>query len=321
MIVDGGDDHQFVGLACRDHRLQLLQHRRRAADEQPRAVARDGGALAVRIGIGQRLLDAGQRQILAAIPAQAIEIHRRREALGLGVGFGRYHGDGENAVRRRTPARRLEMRAVIRHRFDRVISRKMMRKREAHADLRGQFRAVVAGAEQPDRRQRRIVGHRHHIVVGMAGRKIAGLPQRQFVQPFEEVVALAAIEPAAQRVRGGAIGARRAAEAEIDPAGKQRLQHLEALRHHQRRMVGQHHAAGADPDAAGHRGDLPDHQVGRRARHRGQVVMLGQPVADVAQRVRMARQIDAVAQRRGRAGARGDDGEVEDRERDHGRLN
>ena len=193
-----------------------------------------------------------------------------------------------------------------------------MREREAHADLGGQFRTVIAGAEQPDRRQRRVVGHRHHIVVGMAGRKIAGLPQRQFMQPLEKIVALAAIEPAAQRIGGGAVGAGRAAETEIDAAGKQRLQHLEALGHHQRRMVRQHHAAGADPDAAGHRGDLPDHEVGRRARHRGEVVMFGQPVAGIAERIGVARQIDAVAQRRGGLGAGGDDGEVEDGERNHG---
>ena len=169
-------------------------------------------------------------------------------------------------------------------------------------DLRREFRTVVAGAEQPDRRQRRLVGHRHHIVVGVAGRKIAGLPQDQFLQPLEKIVALAAVEPAAQRVRGGAVGARRAAEAQIDPAGKQRLQHLEPLGHHQRRVVGQHHPAGADPDMAGHRGDLPDHQVGRGARDRGQIVMFGQPVADIAQRIGVARQIDAVAQGHGRLG-------------------
>ena len=188
-----------------------------------------------------------------------------------------------------------------------------MREGKAHPDLRRQFRRIVAGAEQPDRRQRAVVRHRHHIVVGMAGRKAAGLPQDQFLQPFEEIVALAAVEPAAQRMRGGAVGARRAAEAEIDAAGKQRFQHLEAFGHHQRRMVGQHHPAGTDPDVPGHRRDLPDHQVGRGARHRGEVVMLGQPVADIAQAIGMARQIDAVAQRRGGFGARGDDREVEDR--------
>ena len=146
----------------------------------------------------------------------------------------------------------------------------------------------------------------------MARREIAGLPQDQFVQPLEEIVALAAVEPAAQRVGRGAVGARRAAEAEIDAAGKQRLQHLEALGHHQRRMVGQHHAAGADPDVLRHRRDLPDHHVGRGARDRGEVVMLGEPVADIAEPIDMARQVDAVAQRRGRLGAGGDDGEVED---------
>jgi hypothetical protein len=88
------------------------------------------------------------------------------------------------------------------------------------------------------------------------------------MQPLEKVVALAAIEPAAQRVGGRAIGARRAPESEIDAAGKQRLEHLEALGHHQRRMIRQHHAAGADPDAVRHRGDLPNHDVGRGARHR-----------------------------------------------------
>ena len=193
-----------------------------------------------------------------------------------------------------------------------------MRERKTHSDLGGKFGRVIAGAEQPDRRQRRIVRHRHHIVVGMAGREIAGLPQRQFLQPLEKIVALAAVEPAAQRIGGGAVGAGRAAEPEIDAAGKQRLQHLEAFGHHQRRMVGQHHAAGADADVLRHRGDLPDHQVRRGARDGSKVVMLGEPIADIAEPIDMARQIDAVAQRRGGFGAGGDDGEVEDGKRDHG---
>ena len=145
----------------------------------------------------------------------------------------------------------------------------------------------------------------------MAGREIAGLPQRQLVQPLEKVVALAAVEPAAQRVGRGAIGAGRATEAKIDAAGEQRLQHLEAFGHHQRRVVGQHHAAGADADVFGHRGDLPDHQVRRGARHRSEVVMLGKPVADIAEPIDMARQVDAVAQRRSGFGTGRDDGKVE----------
>ena len=47
--------------------------------------------------------------------------------------------------------------------------------------------------------------------------------------------------------------------------------------------------------------------------------MLGQPIADIAERIDMARQVDAVAERRSGFGASGDDGEVENGERNHGR--
>ena len=137
------------------------------------------------------------------------------------------------------------------------------------------------------------------------------------MQPFQEVVALAAIEPAPQGVSRGAVRTGRATETEIDAAGKQRLQHLEALGHHQRRVIRQHHPAGADADVLGHRRDLPDHHIGRGARDGSKVVMLGEPVADIAELVDMAGKVDALAQRRRRAGFRGDNGEVEDGERDH----
>ena len=83
-------------------------------------------------------------------------------------------------------------------------------------------------------------------------------------------------------------------------------------------MVRQHHAAGADAQALGRRGDLPDHDVGRRACDVGHVVMLGHPVAGEAEPVGETREIDAVAQRL-RAGRAGGDGrEVEDGQRKHG---
>ncbi len=137
------------------------------------------------------------------------------------------------------------------------------------------------------------------------------------MQPLEEIVALAAVEPAAQGVGGGAVGAGRAAEAEIDPAGEQRLQHLEPLGDDERRVVGQHHAAGADPDILGHGGDLPNHQIWRGAGDGGKVVVLGEPVSDIAEAIDMARQVDAVAQRRSGFRACGDDGKVEDGKRNH----
>ncbi len=58
-------------------------------------------------------------------------------------------------------------------------------------------------------------------------------------------------ERAAQRPRGALVGAGRAAEAEIDAAGIQRVERAELLGDHQRRVVGQHDAARADPDGPG----------------------------------------------------------------------
>ena len=99
--------------------------------------------------------------------------------------------------------------------------------------------------------------------------------------------------------------------------GKQRLQHLEALRHHQRRVVRQHHAARADAHVRRDRRDLPDHDVGRGAGDVREIVVLGDPVALVAEPVGETRQIERVAQRhRARRGG-GDGRQIEDGKRDH----
>jgi hypothetical protein len=126
--------------------------------------------------------------------------------------------------------------------------------------------------------------------------KAAALDQHQFLEPLEEIVVVADVLAAAQRHRGDGIGARRAADAEIDAARKQRLQGVEAFRHRERRMVGQHDATGADADARRRRRDLADHDVRRRTRHRRQAMMLGDPVAGVAEPVGKPGEIDAVAQ-------------------------
>src|SRR5678816_728251 len=113
------------------------------------------------------------------------------------------------------------------------------------------------------------------------------------------------------------LGLGRAPEPEVDAAGEQRFQHLEALHHHQRRMVRQHHAAGADAQVLRDRRHLSDHDVGRRARDVRQVMVLGEPQPRVAEPVDDPREVEAVAQR-GRRWRRGGDGrEIEDREGDH----
>ena len=102
--------------------------------------------------------------------------------------------------------------------------------------------------------------------------------------------------------------------------GKQRLQHLEALGDHQRRVVRQHHAAGADAHARCRRRDLPDHDFGRGAGDVRQIVVLGDPVALVAETVGEPRQIERIAQRHRARRGRGDGRQIEDGKRDHAGL-
>jgi hypothetical protein len=110
--------------------------------------------------------------------------------------------------------------------------------------------------------------------------------------------------------RGDHVGARRAAEAEVDAARVQGGEGAELLRDHQRRVVRQHDAAGADADGARARRDVGQRD-GRwrrwRCRH---VVVLGHPVALVAQRLGVPREVERVAQRLPGVAAFGDGGEV-----------
>ncbi len=136
-----------------------------------------------------------------------------------------------------------------------------------------------------------------HVAERVIFREAAALEQQQFLKPFEKLIALPRILPGAQGVGRDLIGAGRAAEPEIDAAGKQRLEHLEALRDHQRCVVRQHHATRADPQMRGDRGDLPDHDFGCGTGDVRQIVMLGNPVALVAEPVGKPRQIERIAQR------------------------
>lgn len=99
-----------------------------------------------------------------------------------------------------------------------------------------------------------------------------------------------------QRAHGCLVGARCAAEAEVDAARIQRFQGAEILRHYQRRMVGQHHAAGADADALGLAGDVADQHGRGRAGDAVHVVVLRQPVAGKAQAFDVPGHRDGVVQ-------------------------
>src|SRR5688572_196619 len=82
-------------------------------------------------------------------------------------------------------------------------------------------------------------------------------------------------------------------------------------------MVRQHHAAGADADRRGAAGDVADQHRRRRARDAGHVVVLGEPVAAVAEVLGMARGVERVAERPGNVAALADRGKVEDGQGNH----
>ncbi len=123
---------------------------------------------------------------------------------------------------------------------------------------------------------------------------------------------------AAQRAQGELIGARRAAEAKVDAVRKQPRQRAELLGDDVGRMVRQHDAAGADPDGAGSRRDMPDHDRRRGAGDPRHVVVLRHPDPAIAQRLGMAGDIARIVQRAARVGVLGDADEIKDGEGGHG---
>ena len=103
-----------------------------------------------------------------------------------------------------------------------------------------------------------------------------------------------------------------APQPQIDAAGIKRRQGAELLRHHQRRMVGQHDPARAHPDGFGAGGDMGHQHGSRGARHAGGVVMFDQPVAFVALRIGGLRQFHRLAEGLGHAAALLDGRKVKD---------
>ena len=85
----------------------------------------------------------------------------------------------------------------------------------------------------------------------------------------------------------------------------------------QRRMVGQHDAAGADANARCARPDVREEHRRRRAGDTRHVVVLGHPEAPVAQALGMLRDIARPAKGVGGGAPFENGGEIEDRKRDH----
>ena len=138
----------------------------------------------------------------------------------------------------------------------------------------------------------------------------------ELVELLDEVVRERRPAVALQRVDGLEVGSGRPADAEVDPLAVEGGEDAELLGHLERAVVREHHAAAADPDAARPRGDLGDEDLRRGGgEHRGRVV-LGDPVARVAELLGELGEVERVAKRVGAGGALGDRRLVEDGESD-----
>ena len=144
--------------------------------------------------------------------------------------------------------------------------------------------------------------------------RLPRLGRVEIVQQFDDVAregVRAAGQVTAQGLGGQAVRARRAPKAQVDAPGKQGGQRPELLGDDQRRVVGQHDAAGADSDRRGSGADERQGHGRRRAGDAGHVVVLGHPEAMIAEPLGVPRQVQAVAQGLPGVAAFGDGREIE----------
>ena len=289
MVVDVRGQDQLVGAGAGDELAHLRGDGRRAADK------RHARALQRILGLGRIARPLGRRRrqldwLAGAQAGERLAARRRQEArLVVGVGGDDVHAQhhvGPGQLRRRPEPAAIDLQRVEQHR-----RREVRRERERQAEPGGHLRAERARAEDPDR----------HVVPG-AGDRADPLPGHRLAEEghhLEHVVGEGVrirVERAAQRHRRRRIGAGGAAQPQVDAAGKQRRQRRELLGHLQRRVIGQHDAAGADADARGPAGDVADQHRGGGAGDARHVVVLGQPEPVVAPAFGVPRQVERVVE-------------------------
>ena len=177
---------------------------------------------------------------------------------------------------------RRESLAVLLHGLDGQLRRDEVgvgvRKSEA-GGVRG---GVVARTEHPHLRCGCGLGRGLEILERLGDGRAAG-DERDKVLDLGRVVLDAEWIAVCQRRRGETVATRSPADAQVDPARVEHLQHAEVLRHLERRIVGQHHAAGSDANPLGLGRQPGDQDLGRRTRERVGSVVFGHPVAMVAE--------------------------------------
>ena len=197
--------------------------------------------------------------------------------------------------------RRAELAPIDAKRLIERVGREMRGEGIRQAKRGGELRAEQAGAEDPHLRAGTGTGGG-----GDAGLAVIGEIALQFEDVAGERVGVA-VEGAAHGAGDALVGAGGAAEAEVDAAGEECVQGTELFGDDERGVVGQHDAARADADGAGGGGDMGDHHRGRGRGDALHAVMLGHPIALIAERFGMGGEVGGIGQRL-RHGATFDDG-------------
>ena len=205
-----------------------------------------------------------------------------------------------------------------------------MSEREARAEVRGAGRARVGRAEEPDLGHARPGRHRAHGREPVAGGQGVG----QEPDEIGDLVGKArdlALRPGvghgevgrrfgapAEGERRAGVAPGRAADPEVDAPRVERLEQPELLGDLERAVVSQHHAARADADPARAHRDLGDQDLGGGAREPGGGVVLGQPVAVIAEPIGGLREVEGLPDGFGRGPALTDRRLVEDTQTEDG---
>ena len=169
--------------------------------------------------------------------------------------------------------------------------------RKGAAEIGGEERALLARPQDPDFRQGLAVGHQPDARERVLGRDGVLEIADQIGDLVREMLDAERPRPVLQGDRGQLVAARRAADAEVDAAGIERLQHAELLGHLERAVMAQHDPARADADMPGLGRHQRHHDLGRAAGEPGRSVVLGQPVAAIAEPIGMAGQLDGFKER------------------------
>ena len=276
MLIDIGDDDELIGSGFLNQRAHPFADRIRRADDGARQHPHRLRLLHRRpIGfnvVDRRLTqtarateDVGERHLL-----------RRGEPPRFLVAFG---GDDVDADDRVGPVELLgglEPAAVNLKRGNQMIGREMRSEGIRQPQFGRQHRAEMARSEDIERHFRS--GRRDRLdALIRSGR-------RQECLQFHDVLrkGVGGLRRTPQGVQRELIGARRAAEPEIDPAGKKPRQCSELLGDDVGRMVRKHDASRADPNGLRSFGDMGKHDRCRGAGDARHIVMLRHPDALIA---------------------------------------